>query len=237
MNKAGRVTAWARLAGIVALPAAVAVVIGGCASSAEPVADGAGLSELHDVGQLRTAFNRNAGKPRLVLLLSPSCPTCVVGASWVRQHVLADHPGVDLAVIAVWLPQFPGDTRSRWDPTLLTDRRVTPFWDQDSRSGRWFKAHIKLPYDTGPVLWDAYLLYGPNARWTDLPGPLISTGRPVIGSTAELEHDLQPLLPDICNRIAQDRVAPPLRLPHAILKSDADPYGAAGAGCAGEWTE
>lgn len=190
-------------AGIVAVTLALAALAAGCTGT--PAGAGRDLGDLHDIGQLRSVFNRNAGKPRLILLLSPTCPTCVVGASWVRQHVLADHPRADLAVIVVWLPQFPGDERSRWDPTVLAGRRTTHFWDQDSISGRWFKDHVKLSYDTGPVLWDAYLLYGPQAHWSDVPGPLISTGRTVIGSTAQLEHDLQPLLTKSPWRIQSSR--------------------------------
>lgn len=153
-----------------------------------------GLQELHDVGALRAAFNAAAGKPRLVLLLSPTCPTCVVGASWVQQHVLRDHPDADLSLIVVWLPQFPGDSRSRWDPSVLADRRVTHFWDQDSTSGHWFRDHVDLPYRTGPVLWDAYLLYGPDSEWGSVPDHLISTGRTVIGNTDQLDRDLAALL-------------------------------------------
>lgn len=204
---------------IVALTFVLGAVASGCSNGTVPVGANRGLRDLHDIGQLRSVFNRNAGKPRLVLLLSPTCPTCVVGASWVQQHVLADNRGAGLAVIVVWMPQFPGDARSRWDAAVLADRRTTHFWDQNSRSGRWFKDHVKLSYDTGPVLWDAYLLYGPKARWSDVPSPLISTGRTVIGSTAQLEHDLKPLL-----------TSAPARTPPGRSRSSVLRHGRAGAG-------
>lgn len=183
-----------RAALILALAPALITLVSGCSKSEVPVTAGGRLQDLHDVDQLRMLFNDNAGKPRLILLLSPTCPTCQVGASWVQQHVLTNYPDARLAVLVVWMPQYPGDSRSRWDPQLLTDRRVTHLWDQDSRSGRWFREHVKLPYQTGPVLWDAYLLYGPQAQWSDVPNGLISTGRPVIGNSTQLEHDIQPLL-------------------------------------------
>lgn len=52
----------------------VAVLVGaGCGgSSAERTADPGAVAELTDVEQLASAFDADRGKPRLVLLLSPT---------------------------------------------------------------------------------------------------------------------------------------------------------------------
>jgi len=65
---------------LIVLVAAVAVLIGGRHGSyATEVADrlthpgpGASLTDLRDTAQLRDAFNRDAGTPRLILLFSPT---------------------------------------------------------------------------------------------------------------------------------------------------------------------
>jgi hypothetical protein len=44
------------------------------------------------------------------------------------------------------------------------------------------------------VTWDQFFLYGPDARWTDAPGPLLASGSPVIGSTSQLMSALRPFL-------------------------------------------
>lgn len=57
---------------------ALAVLSAGCggggtqASTPSPTANGAGVSELKDIGQVRAAFNAHEGVPRLIVLASPT---------------------------------------------------------------------------------------------------------------------------------------------------------------------
>ncbi len=63
-----------------ALPMLLAFVLAGCGHSgtvtvpwdrpAPPT--GMTLTDLHDIGELQTAFNQDAGKPRLIMLVSPT---------------------------------------------------------------------------------------------------------------------------------------------------------------------
>ena len=63
-----------------ALPMLLAFVLAGCGHSgavtvpwdrrAAPA--GMTLTDLHDLGELRNAFTRDAGKPRLIMLVSPT---------------------------------------------------------------------------------------------------------------------------------------------------------------------
>ena len=60
-------------------------------------------------------------------------------------------------------------------------------WDAEQLVGTWLQAH-------GGAFWDAYLLYGPNARWRDQPTEAVSAGSPIIGSTDELSRAVKQLL-------------------------------------------
>jgi hypothetical protein len=62
------------------LPALLALVLAGCGHSAGVMVPwnrpappaGMTLTDLHDLGDLRNTFNQDAGKPRLILLVSPT---------------------------------------------------------------------------------------------------------------------------------------------------------------------
>ena len=57
-----------RRAAVVAVAAACAGLVPACGRAPEP----AGLRDLTGVAELKARFNRDAGKPRTVLLLSPT---------------------------------------------------------------------------------------------------------------------------------------------------------------------
>ena len=68
-----RITRWL-------LPAALALILAGC-GHASPVTlpwdrpappPGLTLTDLREVGELQAIFNQDAGKPRLILLVSPT---------------------------------------------------------------------------------------------------------------------------------------------------------------------
>jgi hypothetical protein len=109
----------------------------------------------------------------------------------VQDHILKTHPHAKLAVYALWTDKLFFDARSEWDTDGLVDRRVVHLWDGKDIAGDWLMTH--LPDDQGGD-WDAYLLFGPNATWTAAPHPLLSSGSTVIGSHAQLQASILPLL-------------------------------------------
>jgi hypothetical protein len=103
--------------------------------------------------------------------------------------VLDTHPKADLRVYAVWFNMMASDSRERWRETLLRDRRVTHFWDEGKTVGTWFGART----EKHDVLWDAWMLYGPDARWDDEPTGVLGTGRTIMASRDELKATIDRL--------------------------------------------
>ncbi len=104
----------------------------------------------------------------------------------------------------------------------LGDPRVTHFWDEERTLGRWVKEHV-LPSFTErdwvsgeaprsslsvqeieqikggqplqeDIVWDAYLLYGSEARWDVIPEPLVGWGSTVIQTADKLLKEINQLL-------------------------------------------
>ena len=109
-----------------------------------------------------------------------------------QSEILAQNPSAELRVYAIWFNMYPGDHRSKWDDTLIADPRVTRLWDEQKIVGRWLVDHGVVDY-AGEVLWDAYLLFGPEAIWDEMPAPLISWGEPVYRTEHQLKTALSPL--------------------------------------------
>lgn len=88
------------------------------------------------------------------------------------------------------------DSRSRWRLTghVITDPRVTHFWDEQKLIGRWYAKQDAPEAGDEQIVWDAYYLYGPEAEWTVKPEPLISHGATVVDEFEELRKQVLPLL-------------------------------------------
>ena len=108
-----------------------------------------------------------------------------------QNHILKAHPHTRLAVYALWTDKLSGDSRSQWTGDGLVDRRVVHLWDAKDTAGDWLTTHIPASRAGD---WDAYFLFGPNAVWTATPHPLLSSGSTVIGSNAQLQAAILPLL-------------------------------------------
>jgi hypothetical protein len=99
-----------------------------------------------------------------------------------------DDPSLD--VIAVWMPAFPGDAREKWSPNLLTDSRADHYWDEGFVVGRFFKEQADFSRFPGPHVWDAYVLFGPEAKWETVPTPMVGWGNTILGERNSLTEQL-----------------------------------------------
>jgi hypothetical protein len=137
--------------------------------------------------ELKAQFNKDAGVPRLVLLVSPTCPACVGGAQWIEDLILKQFPELNIHVYAIWYEMYPGDSPKAFPSAkkIMPDARVTHYWDKKKATGRWFKANVPSAYDK-PIMWDAYYLYDGNAEWGATLAPLVSYGRTLLETRKEL---------------------------------------------------
>ena len=126
----------------------------------------------------------------------------MAGTRWVQRDLLEHYPRATLRVYAIWFDMLASDARSRWPPTLLTDPRVIHRWDEPKAVGRWYARHASAMrpmltpesrWGNGDVLWDSYLLYGPNASWGDPPTGLIHWGRTIVAGRETLKADFEQL--------------------------------------------
>lgn len=119
---------------------------------------------------------------------------CVAGARWAQREILEPNSDKDLQIYAVWFNQLPGDSRGAWDEALLDDPRVTEYWDESRLTGPWFFEHrdaIGFEFFGGAVVWDSSLLFGPEATWSETPGPIEHFGYTVIARSDSLRDELQ----------------------------------------------
>jgi hypothetical protein len=120
----------------------------------------------------------------------------------VQKDLLASYPTADVRVYAIWFNMFPGDSKSEWPPALLTDSRVIHRWDEPKTVGTFFgrnnsKMQAQLTSDSngtgGDVLWDSYLLFGPDARWDSFPTDLTHWGRTIVAARESLRQRFERL--------------------------------------------
>lgn len=98
---------------------------------------------------------------------------------------------------------YPTDLRERWPANALTDRRASHWWDEEKRVGRWYAQRMEDIADRlapgasnvgGTILWDAYLVYGPEAQWAETPTGLRRWGRPIFATREPFEEAVGNLL-------------------------------------------
>jgi hypothetical protein len=127
----------------------------------------------------------------------------MTAARWAQQELLERYPRANLRIYAVWFNMYPGDARSKWPATLLTDSRVAHYWDEQRAVGQLYLLHLPamLPRraeatlaPAADAMWDTFFLYAPDDRW-ETPVPLpISWGYPIMVTRERLLHDVDALV-------------------------------------------
>jgi hypothetical protein len=68
------------------------------------------------------------------------------------------------------------------------------FWDDKKIIGRWFDEHPYAQEADSGIVWDAYYLCGPDAKWEAKPGPLLSGGGTARNKFVEIQENLLPFM-------------------------------------------
>lgn len=111
-----------------------------------------------------------------------------------QREILGSNRTANLRVYAVWVPFLGGDQgAANLSERVLPDPRVVQFWDGGALTSTWFAKNVE--HSPFPA-WDVYYLYGPDAVWTSVPQPLVSSGGSIIGRSSALERAIRPLLQD-----------------------------------------
>jgi hypothetical protein len=148
------------------------------------------LTVVDSLAPIKDAFNAHADKPRVLLLVSPACSECVLGAQAVRKSIVDRFAQSGVVPIVVWEPMLAPDNEeaARGASAIFADTRALQFYDPDRHAGwayererfagkwdeleaalpadHWLrKAHDRKP-DPAPE-WDVYMLFKPGVRWAD----------------------------------------------------------------------
>lgn len=133
----------------------------------EPASAGPPLEVLEDGRTgLREWFDAEQGAVRLVMILSPTCHICKVGARLVQRYVLDEVPAEDLRVMVLWEPVLEGDDLATATAAsgLVRDPRVTQLWSPERVAGKAFQA--TAGFEDTPA-WDVFLVFASDAAWPD----------------------------------------------------------------------
>lgn len=139
---------------------------------------------------IKTAFNANADKPRVLLLVSPVCSECVFGAQVVRRSILDRFASSGVYAVVVWEPMIKPDAEAaaRRSSSIFAGSRAAQFYDaercagwayeREHFSGKWDEVEAALPTDhwlrdvvdgrpAPSPEWDTYMLFKPGVRWEE----------------------------------------------------------------------
>ena len=168
--------------------------------SGQPPLDSLNPQNLAD---FRKMFNSSASSVRLVLLLSPTRPGCLRGAS-ATESLLEQIRDRNLYVLVVWEPILPTD----WEPVTtavlarIHTRGVTQFWDHDHLvAGELSRELASNPRGPKPHcctvrgnLWDFAALYPKGALWQAAAPQAAFADGPVVDVQSSLSRELRVLL-------------------------------------------
>ena len=147
-----------------------------------------------DLSPLRTAFNAESDRWRVVALVSPTCSECILGAEAVRKELVDRYGPERLSAIVVWIPMIPSDNEraARASATIFPVGRAVQFYDGKQEFGLAYtrgtfagfiaRARKSLPDghrlavaidehgEAARAQWDVYMLYAPGVRWDAASG-------------------------------------------------------------------
>lgn len=116
---------------------------------------------------VRTAFNADAGKVRVVMVVSPTCGECLKGASDVSEQIAGIDQGKTVPLYVMWVPRSGGREKDVASASrVIADSAAREYWDGNDLLGVQYKQVLGWRGNA----WDVYMVYGPKTQWSgDLP--------------------------------------------------------------------
>ena len=126
--------------------------------------------ELLSISDLPARFNAARGEARLVLVLSPTLPSCLSGARIVRRDVVDELVGEPVKTFVVWTPMMGDDSRDAAEHAadLLDTLDVDQFWDPNRSLAREYGKLVQLP-NNRVLAWNVYMLHSRADVWRGGP--------------------------------------------------------------------
>jgi hypothetical protein len=147
------------------------------------------LADLNaaNLGELKNEFNSNQENVRMLVLLSPTWPVCVRGAS-ALEALLETQTDSRLRVFVIWEPVLATDLSAPSTFTLrrIHDARVKQYWDRNRALSKAMGEH-----DRPSIVWDYIAVHKPEQIWTDAPPQPEFKGRPVVRFIEDVRKALQ----------------------------------------------
>ena len=158
---------------LLAFVAPFGVVPFGIAGAADaPAASGYAVLD-DDFSQLREDFNRAKGSVRLLFVVDPICPGCLRGMDDMNKDLLSRTKDERLKTFVVHVPVIGAKAKNVAPAArLLENQHVRNYWNASGEFGRTLAKAVQLKNDKETVYaWDVWLLYGPQAEWTETTIP------------------------------------------------------------------
>lgn len=153
------------------------------------------VTVIDSVELIKAAFNANADKLRILLLVSPVCSECVFGAQVVRRSIVDRFVASGVYAVVVWEPMIEPDTEAaaRRSSANFAGAPAAQFYDPERQTGwayerehfsgkwddveaalssdHWLREVVDSKPDPSPE-WDIYMLFKPGVRWEEhVPRP------------------------------------------------------------------
>ena len=129
------------------------------------------LKVLHNVDELKNAFNKESSKVRFVAILSSTCGWCLLGAQAVHKSVIEQMKNKDISVMIVWTNMLKTDDKENAykAASMFKDPSIVQYFDAENKVGDLVAQRLNAK---GAKAWDIYMFFDKDIEWNEtIPRP------------------------------------------------------------------